>query len=97
MFDANVMVEPSGKQLIFDLDRVESGGFGQADRAVHVRRHPGNTTGQDFAAFGHKLLQQIRILVVDRLRGDVDAAPRHRAVGAAESGAAFGGLRLHDG
>ena len=28
VFDANVMVEPSGKQLIFDLDRVESGGFG---------------------------------------------------------------------
>jgi len=44
---------------------------------------------------GHELLEEIGILVIDRFSGDIDAAARHRAVGTAESGTAFGGFRLH--
>jgi hypothetical protein len=38
VFDTDVMVESPWKQLIFELDRVKSHGFGQGDRSVYVRR-----------------------------------------------------------
>src|SRR5215467_4572376 len=65
------------------------------DLPVHVRRHASDTTRQDFPALGHKFFQQIRILVIDRFRRDIDSTSRHATIGAPESRAAFGGLWLH--
>ena len=65
------------------------------DFTVHVCRHSGNATRQDFATFGNELFQQIWILVIDRLDRDVDTAPRHGSIGAAKGGTAFCGFRLH--
>src|SRR5205085_2707989 len=66
-----------------------------SDLAMHVGRHAGHTARQNLAAFSHEFLEEIGILVINRLGGDIDAPARHRAVGAAESGTAFGGLGLH--
>ena len=66
------------------------------DLPVHVRRHSSHAARKDLAAFRHKFLQQIGILVIDCFDRDIDAASRHRAVGAAKSGTAFGGFRLHE-
>ena len=66
------------------------------DFPVHVRRHACDSPRQNFAALGHELFQQIGILVIDCFRRDIDAAPRHGAIGASKSGAAFGGLWLHE-
>ena len=60
-----------------------------------MRRHAGNTAGEDLAALSNEFFQQVRILVIDRLDGDVDPAARHRAIRAAESGTAFGSFGLH--
>jgi hypothetical protein len=49
------------------------------DLAVHVRRHPGSASGQTLPALDHKFLQQIGVLVIDRLSGDI-----HRASGFAQ-------------
>src|SRR5262245_39874069 len=62
---------------------------------MHVRRHSGDTTRQNLSALGDEFFQQVGVLVIDCLGGDVDSAARHRAVGATESGTAFGGLWLH--
>ena len=63
---------------------------------MQVRRHAGDAARQDFAALGDEFSQEIRIFVVDRLNGDVDAAAGHRAIGASKSGTAFSGFRLHE-
>jgi hypothetical protein len=65
------------------------------DFSMHVRGHAGDAARQDFAAFGHEFFQQVRVLVIDRLRRDIDAPPRHRPIGATKSGASFGSLGLH--
>ena len=65
------------------------------DSPVKMGRHAGNAAGKNFAALGDEFFQEIGIFVVDRLDGDVDSAARHGAIGAAESGAAFGGFGLH--
>ena len=67
------------------------------DLAMQVRGHAGDAAGQNLAAFGHEFFEQIRILVVDRFDRNVDAAARHGAVSATESGTAFGCFRLHGG
>ena len=59
-------------------------------------RHAGDAAGKNFAALGHEFFQEIGIFVIDRFDRDVDPAAWHRAVGATESGTAFGGLGLHD-
>src|SRR5947209_12386978 len=59
-------------------------------------RHAGDAAGKNLAALGHKFFQQIGIFIIDRFDRDVDPAPGHGAVGAAKSGTAFGGLRLHE-
>jgi hypothetical protein len=65
------------------------------DLAMHVRRHTGHASRQDFATLGHELFQQIRIFVIDRFARNINAAPRHSAISTTESGAAFGSLGLH--
>jgi hypothetical protein len=58
-------------------------------------RHASDAARKNFAAFGYEFFQEIRIFVIDRFDRDIDAPARHGAVGAAESGATFGGFRLH--
>ena len=60
-----------------------------------MRRHASNAAGKNFAALGDEFLEEIGVLVIDRLDGDVDPAARHSAIGTAESGTAFGGFGLH--
>ena len=62
---------------------------------MEMGRHSGDAAGKNFAALGHEFFQEIGILVIDRFDRDVDPAPGHGAIGAAESGTAFGGLGLH--
>ncbi len=70
----------------FDLTR---------DSPVKMGRHASNAARQNFSALGDEFFQEIGIFVIDRLDGDVDPAARHSAIGAAESGTAFGGFGLH--
>jgi hypothetical protein len=65
------------------------------DPPMQMRRHAGNAAGEDLAALSDEFFQQVRILIIDRLDRDVDPAARHRAIGAAESGTAFGSFGLH--
>jgi hypothetical protein len=65
------------------------------DSAMQVRGHAGDATGKNFAALGDEFFQEIRILVIDSLNGDVDPAARHGAIRAAKSRTAFGGFRAH--
>jgi hypothetical protein len=60
-----------------------------------MRRHSSHPAGQDLSAFGDKFLQQIWILVVDSLGGNIDPAARHNPVGPSEVGSAFGGFGFH--
>ena len=58
-------------------------------------RHTGHAAGENFAALGDESLEKLRVLVVDGLDVEVDAAPGHRAVGAAEVRAALWCFGLH--
>ncbi len=60
-----------------------------------MRGHASDAAGKNFAALSDEFFQEIRILVIDRLDGDIDSTARHGAIGAAESGTTFGGLGLH--
>jgi len=62
---------------------------------MQMRGHAGNTTRKNLAALGDEFLQEIGILVINRLQGDVDPAAWHRTIGAAKSRTAFGGLWFH--
>ena len=66
------------------------------DLTVQMRRHSGDAARKNLATFRDKLFQEIGILVIDRFEGDIDPTARHRPVGAAKSGTAFGCLGLHD-
>src|SRR6266550_4510120 len=61
-----------------------------------MRRHARDSPRQNFAALGHELFQQIGILVVDCFGRDINAAARHGPISASKSGAALGGLGLHE-
>src|SRR5262245_48282760 len=63
---------------------------------MEMGRHAGDAAGKNFAALGHEFFQEIGICVIDRFDGDVDSAPGHGAIGAAECGTAFGGFGLHE-
>jgi hypothetical protein len=65
------------------------------DSPVKMRRHASDAAGQDLAALSDEFFQQVRILIIDCLDGDVDPAARHRAIGTTESGTAFGSFGLH--
>jgi hypothetical protein len=84
--DSRPLLHQQHRSSAFDFAR---------DLPVHVRRHAGNSAREDFAAFGNELLKKIRILVVDRLRRDVDAAAGHDAICPAEIRSAFGGFWFH--
>ena len=62
---------------------------------MHVRGHAGDAAWQNLAALSDEFSEEIRILVIDRFHGNVDPAARHRAIGAAERGTAFGSFWLH--
>ena len=65
------------------------------DPAMQMRRHARHAARQNLAALGDEFFQEIGVLVIDRFERDVDPSPRHCAIGAAKSGAAFGGLGFH--
>ena len=62
---------------------------------MQVRRHASDATGKNFATLGDELFQEIGILVIDGLNGDIDPAARHGAIRAAKGGTAFGSFRTH--
>jgi hypothetical protein len=62
---------------------------------MEMRRHSSHAAGQDFSAFSDKFFQQIWILVVDGLGGNIDPAARHNSVSPSEIGSAFGGFGFH--
>jgi hypothetical protein len=63
---------------------------------MQMSRHSGDAAGQDFAAFSHKFLEQIWILVIDGFSGNIDASTRHNPVSSSEIRSAFGVFRFHD-
>ena len=65
------------------------------DLAMESSGHACDATWKDLPAFGDEALEQIRVLVIDRLDVDIDSAARHRAVGAAEVGTALWSFGLH--
>jgi hypothetical protein len=62
---------------------------------MEMRRHSSHAAGQDFAALGDKFFQQIWILVVDGLGGDINPAARHNPIGSPEVGSAFSCFGFH--
>jgi len=62
---------------------------------MQMRGHAGDAARENFAALGDEFFQEIGILVIDRLDGDVDPAARHGAVRTTKCGTAFGGLGSH--
>ena len=62
---------------------------------MEMRRHPGDSARQYFAAFGHEFLEQIRIFVVDGFCGNINATARHDPVRPSEIRSAFGVFRFH--
>ena len=62
---------------------------------MQMRRHPGDPARQYFSAFSHEFLEQIRILIIDGFRGNIDATARHDPVGSSEIRSAFGIFRFH--
>ena len=67
------------------------------DAAMQVRRDASQAARQDSTALDDEAFQQFGIFVVDGLDHQVDTATRHRAIGPAHGGAAFGCLGLHVG
>ena len=65
------------------------------DLAMQVRGHAGDAARENFTTLGDKFLEEIRVFVVDRLDGNINAAAGHRAIGAAKSGTTFGSFRFH--
>ena len=62
---------------------------------MQMRRHSGNAAWENFAAFSHKFLEQVWILVVDGFCGNIDPTARHDPVGPSEIRSAFGIFRFH--
>ena len=48
------------------------------DLAMKMRRHPGDAAGKDLAGLGDEFLQELGVLVVDGLEGDIDAPAQRR-------------------
>src|SRR6266403_3149879 len=65
------------------------------DLAVHVCRHAGHATGKNFAALAYEFFQQIGVLVIECFQSNIDPAPWHRTIGAAERGTALWRFWLH--
>jgi hypothetical protein len=66
-----------------------------SDFPVQICGHAGYPARQNLATFCHEFAQQIRILVIDRFKSDIDPATRHSAIGAAEIRPSFSVFRFH--
>ena len=62
---------------------------------MEPRGHAGDAAGKEFAALGQQAFEKLGILIVDCLRGEVDAAAGHRTVGATKRRATLRSLGLH--
>jgi len=66
-----------------------------SDLAMKVGWHSSDPTREDFAAFGYKFFQKIRIFVIECLCCDINPATRHDSIRAAKIGPALGVFRFH--
>jgi len=62
------------------------------DLAVDVGGHTCHAAGKDLAGLGGELLEEVGVLEVDRIGGDVETTAGHGAVGLAEVAATLRGL-----
>src|SRR5437867_4416824 len=62
---------------------------------MQMRGHPRDAARENFATFGNKFFQHIRVFVIDRFEGDVDSPSRHGAVRTSECGTTLGSFGLH--
>jgi hypothetical protein len=62
---------------------------------MQISGHAGDAPRQDLTAFGDKFAEQIGVFIIQCLDCDIDAPPRHGAIGATEIRSAFGGFRFH--
>ena len=62
---------------------------------MKVGWHSSDPTWEDFAAFGYKFFQKIRIFVIECLCCDINPATRHDSIRAAKIGPALGVFRFH--
>ena len=62
---------------------------------MEMCRHAGYPPRKDFSAFSHEFLEQIRIFVVNGLRGYIDTTAWHNPVRPPEIRSAFGVFRFH--
>ncbi len=92
---ATIVTAASAEKLLHQKNRTSTLDL-TGDLAVKAGGHTGDAAGNDLAAFGNEALQELRVLVIDRLLGKIRTTARHRAIRAAEIGAAFGRFRLHD-
>lgn len=60
-----------------------------SDLAVKMGCESSHATGKNLAALGRELLEEVGILEINGLGGDVEPTARHATVGAAEIGAAL--------
>jgi hypothetical protein len=65
------------------------------DPAMQMRRHAGDAARENFAAFGDKFFQHIRVFVINRFDRDVDSPARHGAIRASKCGTTLGSFGLH--
>ena len=62
---------------------------------MQMRWHAGDPSRQNFATFGDEFLQQIRILIINGFRRNIDPATGHDAVCPPEIRSAFCVFRFH--
>ena len=62
---------------------------------MQVGRHTGYSPGKNLTAFSYEFAEQIRILVIDSFKGDINSPAGHRPVCSSEIGPSFCVLRFH--
>lgn len=93
--EENAMEKIPRQALLHEQDRTRALHLA-GDLAVQPGRHAGDPAREDLPALGDEALQEIGILVVDRLDVKVHPTPGHRAVCFAEVGTALRSFRLHE-
>jgi len=83
------------ERLLHQENRTSTLDFAR-DLPMQMRRHPSDSARQNLAAFGHKFFEQIRIFIVNGLRGYIDTTARHNPVRPPEIRSAFGVFRFHE-
>jgi hypothetical protein len=85
----------SGRLLFHQQHRTSALDFA-GDLSMKMCWHTGDPSRQNFTAFSHEFLEQIRVFIVDSLCGYVDSTPRHNPICPSKIRSAFGVLGFHD-